>query len=294
MPIEQVLRAGVTRSDRDVLVMPRAIFAVALLSLFALTGGRASGQTPTPGACDSYFSGDFSVVASSGGPYFAGQVITVYVPSFAYRACPDAKVTETIYEGPPGDTSSPVFTATAAALQPPSFAATITLARSTSFWASMTLTPPGSPPVVKNSSNVLVITVQAPTPTPEPPSAPVILTEEGTGRGVAVDSVTLTRDPLQVVTANNFSPDRRDRVTFFAGNVDLMPGEPASVVTAQAEDAGQRVYPLSVEYVGKVPDMGWLTQIVVKLPDALSHAGDVSLSINLRGVSSKKVTIRIN
>jgi uncharacterized protein (TIGR03437 family) len=60
-----------------------------------------------------------------------------------------------------------------------------------------------------------------------------------------------------------------------------------------AEDAQHGVFPLTVEYVGRVPGYDWLTQINVKLPDELENAGDVSLSINLRGLSSNKAMLSI-
>jgi uncharacterized protein (TIGR03437 family) len=72
-----------------------------------------------------------------------------------------------------------------------------------------------------------------------------------------------------------------------------MPGENASVVTAQAEDAEHKTYPLTVEYVGKVPNLDWLTQVNVRLPDGLANGRDVSLSISLRGTVSNKVVIGI-
>ena len=75
--------------------------------------------------------------------------------------------------------------------------------------------------------------------------------------------------------------------------VNVQPGETASVVTGQAEDSQHNIYPLTVEYVGIVPGLGWLTQIVVKLPDALINAGDVSVSINVGGVASNKALIKI-
>ena len=122
---------------------------------------------------------------------------------------------------------------------------------------------------------------------------PKLLTEEGTGRAVALDSVTWLRDPFPVVTQHNFSLDARTRVTLFATHVNLTPAENASVITAQAEDTQNRVFPLAVEFVGKVPRFEWLTQVTVKLPDELANAGEVRVSINLRGVGSNKAPLRI-
>jgi hypothetical protein len=48
-----------------------------------------------------------------------------------------------------------------------------------------------------------------------------------------------------------------------------------------------------VEAVRKVPDWKWITQVVVKLPLELENAGDVSISINVRGVPSNKALVRL-
>ena len=122
---------------------------------------------------------------------------------------------------------------------------------------------------------------------------PTLLTEEGSSRAIALDSVTMIREPLPILTPFNFSSDHRTRAMLFATNVDLMPGEPASVLTAQAEDSQNRIYPMTVEFVGKVPGFDWLTQIIVRLPEELTTAGDVRVSISLRGVPSNKVVLGI-
>jgi calcineurin-like phosphoesterase family protein len=119
---------------------------------------------------------------------------------------------------------------------------------------------------------------------------PKLLTEEGTGRAVVVDSVTWLREPFPVVTSHNFSLDARTRITLFATHVNLTPGEN---ISAEAEDSQNRVVPLTVEFVGKVPGFNWLTQVVVKLPDALTNAGEMRVSINVRGMSSNKVPLRV-
>ena len=79
----------------------------------------------------------------------------------------------------------------------------------------------------------------------------------------------------------------------FAMNVELQPGEDFSIVSAEAEDAQQTVYPLLVEYVGPVPNLNWLSQINVRLPDNIANAGNVLVSIKLRGVQSNKVLVSI-
>jgi hypothetical protein len=124
-------------------------------------------------------------------------------------------------------------------------------------------------------------------------AAPTLLTQENTARAIALDSVTLMREPFQVEAIHNFSSDQRTRVMLFATHLEFAPGENSSALTVQAEDAQHRVYPLIVEYVGEVPNFYWLTQVVVKLPDQLENAGDVSLSISLRGATSNRALINI-
>jgi uncharacterized delta-60 repeat protein len=120
-----------------------------------------------------------------------------------------------------------------------------------------------------------------------------ILTEPNSERAIAFDSVTMMRDPFPISTNQNFSGDQHTRIMLFAINLELQPGEAFSVVTAQAEDSQHRVFPLPVEYVGKVPGFSWLSQVNVRLRDELANAGDVQVSISLRGVASNKALISI-
>ena len=132
-----------------------------------------------------------------------------------------------------------------------------------------------------------------PTPVPTPTPAPVLLLEENSNRGVALDSFTLMRDPFPVFNTHNLSADGQTRIMLFAMNVELQPGENSSIVTAQAEDSQQTVYPLIVEYVGSSRTLNWLAQINVRLPDNLANAGTVLISIKVRGLQSNKVLISI-
>lgn len=135
-------------------------------------------------------------------------------------------------------------------------------------------------------------------PPPEPdldpnPFSPRLMVESSGGHAVALDSVTAVRDPFPFVALHNFSPDQRTRVSLFARNLELKPGEDASVVTAQAETSHGVIIPLPVEFVGTVPGFDWLTQIIVRIPDELSGGGDVSVSIAARGEVSNKALITI-
>lgn len=120
---------------------------------------------------------------------------------------------------------------------------------------------------------------------------PTLLTEENTNRAIALDTVTFMRDPFPLTNPYNFSPDQRTRIMLFAIGLELMPGEDASVVTAQAEDAAHRIYPLTIEHVGKAPGFDWMTQVNIRLPDGLANVGDIWVSISLRGAVSNRVVI---
>ncbi len=123
--------------------------------------------------------------------------------------------------------------------------------------------------------------------------APTLITEPNTNRAIALDSVTFMRDFFSLTSPFNFSLDGRTRVMLFATGLELMPGENISVVTAQAENSAHQIFPLTVEYVGKVPGQDEFTQVNVRLADGMSGAGDVLVSIKLRGVESNKVLVGI-
>ena len=122
---------------------------------------------------------------------------------------------------------------------------------------------------------------------------PALFTEASTDRAIAFDSVMMMRDPFPLNTAFNFSSDRRTRIILLAANADLLASENSSALTAQAEDSLLMVYPLTVEFVGKVPGFDSLTEIVVKLPQSVSGNGDLLVSITLHGRTSSKARIKI-
>jgi glucose/arabinose dehydrogenase len=122
---------------------------------------------------------------------------------------------------------------------------------------------------------------------------PALISEPNTDSAVALDSVTLVRDPFALVNPFNFSSDQRTRLMLFGMNLDLLPGENSSAVTARLEDASQNVFPLTVEFVGKVPGFTWLTEIVVRLPDNTPVNQTLNVSVTLRGKTSNKVKVRI-
>ena len=103
----------------------------------------------------------------------------------------------------------------------------------------------------------------------------------------------LLAEPFPVTAPAPLSQDTRTRVTLFATNLSLLPGETAANVTATAEDGNHIQYPLTVEYVGSVPNLSGMTAVTVRLHDTLGDVGDVLVGITAHGATSNRVRIGI-
>jgi hypothetical protein len=125
------------------------------------------------------------------------------------------------------------------------------------------------------------------------PGVPVLISEANSTRALAFDSVLHMREPFQLNYSYPWTADRRTRLMIFAQNFELAPNETATAVSATAEASNQRNYPLTVEYVGKVPGSEWLTCIVVRLWDGMDNVGDVLVRITYRSITSNRVRIGI-
>ena len=122
---------------------------------------------------------------------------------------------------------------------------------------------------------------------------PVLISEAGSDSAVALDSPTFVRDPFPLTNLFNFSTDHRTRLMLFGMNMALIAGENSSAVTARAEDAALNVFPLTVEFVGPLPGVDGITQIVVRLPDNTPTGQTLSISATLRGKTTNKVRVRM-
>ena len=154
--------------------------------------------------------------------------------------------------------------------------------------------------------STLIITLDFPEPTPnalvdnlsfgqrrgenEPPVPQLLVTN--TGRAAALDSVTTTSEPFRVVASHLLSTDGRTRIALFVVGVLLEPAD-LPFVTVQAEDAQQHLFDLPCEATARVRNLSWMSQVTVRLPDALVGAGDLNVSVRVRGVASNKAPLRI-
>ena len=135
------------------------------------------------------------------------------------------------------------------------------------------------------TSNDATLTVQ--------PLPPAILTEVTTDVAIAVDSVTMVRDPFPLIATHNFSSDQHTRMMLFALNADLLTTENSSAMSAQMEDVNHMIYPLGVESVSPVPNAIGLTEVIIRLPDGLPPNSDVLVSITLHGMTSNKARFKM-
>ena len=123
--------------------------------------------------------------------------------------------------------------------------------------------------------------------------APVLLTDSQTGRAIILSSVTHLRDPLPFASDTNLASDRRTRLLLFARNVDWLRVNPNAPLTVLAEDSSHRTFNLTVEHAAVHPNLNWLTEIVVRLPDELSNGGVLKITVNAAGFVSNQTSVTI-
>ena len=125
--------------------------------------------------------------------------------------------------------------------------------------------------------------------------SPVLLTEDNSLNALVLDNVIQTRDPFSLTNENYFGADKRTRLTLLLVDLDLYPnqGETISIVTAQAQDTQAKTYPLAVEDLRKVPNVPWMTQLVVRLPSELVGVTDVNVTVTARGLVSHAAKLRL-
>jgi beta-glucanase (GH16 family) len=126
-----------------------------------------------------------------------------------------------------------------------------------------------------------------------PSNTPLILATDNLNQTLAFDSVWLLKEPFSVLSNKNFSSDGRTRLVLLVANLDLQPGDNASLVSATARDVQNNSIPLLVENVGRVPNFDWITQVVVKLPDQLANLNQVQVSVKAHERTSNEVPIQI-
>jgi uncharacterized protein GlcG (DUF336 family) len=121
-------------------------------------------------------------------------------------------------------------------------------------------------------------------------TSPVLISHADSTRAIAFDSVTHRREPFTTTADIKFGSDSATRIMLFAMNLQPQPGE---TVTADAEDTNHTLYPLTVEYVGLVPDNPWVSSVIVRVPENLPATGDVLVRVKYRDLASNRVRVGI-
>src|SRR5689334_16327651 len=123
---------------------------------------------------------------------------------------------------------------------------------------------------------------------------PVLISQTASTRAVAFETIAFKAEPFPLTASNPLTnTDTRTRISIFAMDLELLPGEGANAFTSDVQDATGKIYPLRVEYVGQVPNFPGITMIVVRLADDLGDVGDVLLRLNLHGMASNRVRVAI-
>lgn len=123
-----------------------------------------------------------------------------------------------------------------------------------------------------------------------PLANPVIITVEDTNRGLALESATFKPEPFAAVSGTASEKDRATRIVLFVTNLNILPGEDASYLSADAEDESHRIYQLAIERVEPIQFTNNY-YLIIKLDKEMADVGDVLLRISKNGAASNRVRI---
>jgi len=123
----------------------------------------------------------------------------------------------------------------------------------------------------------------------------LILDESGpnTNQATALESMLLVKDPFRVLSIAGWldlGSDRNTRVSIFS-NLQLNPGEAASIVTVNLLDSSNQSFDLPAQDVRTLLNTPF-TQVTFRLPNNLS-SGVVQVTIKVNGHTSNTGTVRI-
>ena len=123
--------------------------------------------------------------------------------------------------------------------------------------------------------------------------APILLTQDNSLEGLAVDSVFHLRDPIKLSNNDYFGSDKRTRLILLLVDLDLFQGETLSIISVQAHDKTMVTHNFVVEDLRKVPGVPWMSQLTVRVPDVLAVPNDLAVTVTARSQISNVVTLRV-
>jgi carboxypeptidase family protein len=122
---------------------------------------------------------------------------------------------------------------------------------------------------------------------------PLLLTISDSDRAVALELTQLIPEPFPITTTLLSEGRNQTRIMVFGTNLGLLEGEGVEVMTAEAEDSEHVIHPLRVELVTPLAGTPGINQIVLRLTSDLEDAGDVFVTVKVKGLASNKVRIAI-
>jgi hypothetical protein len=129
-----------------------------------------------------------------------------------------------------------------------------------------------------------------------PQKSPVLYSASASStRAIALESMTFRAEPFQLTSDGYFgASDSRTRIALFGTDFDFLLGEGANALSADAQDAAGTLYPLTIEYVGTVPNFDGVYMVIVRLNDSMpANVGDVLMRLRLHGMASNRVRVAI-
>ncbi len=82
---------------------------------------------------------------------------------------------------------------------------------------------------------------------------PVLISQSNNTRAIALETITLVGEPFSLNQIIPWGSDNRTRISIFAMNLELLPGEGISAFTADVQDSTGKLYPMKIEFMGQVP-----------------------------------------
>jgi hypothetical protein len=113
-------------------------------------------------------------------------------------------------------------------------------------------------------------------------------------QAAALDSLLLLRDPFRIVGIPDFwptGPDKNTRVTLFAKNLELNPGESPSAVIVRIIGTGNQFFDVPAEAVQPIHNFEF-TEVVIRLPNTVP-VGTRTVTIRAHSRVSNAGVIRI-
>jgi uncharacterized protein (DUF1800 family) len=119
-----------------------------------------------------------------------------------------------------------------------------------------------------------------------PEDAPILISEAGSTRA-------LTVLPLAGANPRIIQPGRRQVVTFYLANLDLLPGEGGNAFRVELEDSRHYRIPLQIAGFEPVAEYKGVYALSVRLGGDVGRIGDALLRVTWRGMSSNRVRVSV-